>query len=297
MTQSELICIFPRELSIPERALLISPFFMPRMIGISVQECRVFLLIVNGNAKIKIRSKVIDVGGNALVDMLVWEPVTFIEFSDDLEAWCLLPNYMFTNESLNGLKPADSESFKDKYSLPVLPLTDEEMNLLCRQMKMLSVALSDFSNIYRVELCQTYFRSFMLETGNIVQHKALNDDAASVESRKDMIVRNFLKLVWRYYMAEHNVDFYAKRLCLSSKHLSRVVKDSLGKSPYAVIQDEIAQQAMEMLKMSKKSIQEISSELNFSETSAFCKFFKKRIGMSPKAYRISDRNHILSVMP
>lgn len=184
------------------------------------------LLIVKGNAKIKIRSRVADVGSNVLVDMLVWEPVTFIEFSDDLEAWCLLPNYMFTNESLNGLKPADFESFKDKYSLPMLPLTDEETDLLCRQMKMLSAALSDFSNIYRVELCQTYFRSFMLETGNIVQHKAVNDDAASVESRRDMIVRNFMKLVWRYYMTEHNVDFYAKRLCLSSKHLSRSERQS-----------------------------------------------------------------------
>lgn len=285
MTQSELIAALPRELSIPEKVLLIPPAVMPRLPGLSVQECRVFLLVVEGNAKVRVESRITEVGRNVLVDMLAWNPVTFIEFSEDLEAWCLIPNYVFTNESLNGLKPADSESFKDWHALPMLSLTQEETLLLRRQLSLLSASLTDFNNFYRQELCQTYFRSFMLEAGNIVQHKVAIEETAGVENRQDMIVRGFLKLVWLYYETEHNVDFYSKRLCISSKHLSRVVKESLGKTPYAVIRDEIIQQAMELLKISKKSVQEISSELHFSEVSAFCKFFKKHAGMSPTAYR------------
>ena len=131
----------------------------------------------------------------------------------------------------------------------------------------------------------------MLEAGNLVQHKKMaQEEADRVENRQDTILRSFLKLVWRYYKSEHNVDFYAGRLCISSKHLSRVVKERLGKTPYAVIRDELLQQATELLRTSKKTVQDISSELNFSEIAAFCKFFKKHTGLSPTSYRLQKRD-------
>lgn len=290
MTQNELIDIFPAEAAIPDRVLLVGPSIMPRMLDMSVQECRVFLLVSAGRVVARVGSKEFEVEDNTLVDMLVWEPVTFVELSDDLRAWCLLPNYKFTNDALNGFKPADSESFKDRREMPLLALTPDEAGKLERRLEMLGSALADFSNYYRIELCQTYFRSFMLETGNVVQHKKLLEETVNVENRQDTILRNFLKLVWRYYKSEHNVDFYARRLCLSSKHLSRVVKDRLGKTPYAVIRDELLQQATELLRTSKKSVQDISSELSFSEMAAFCKFFKKHTGLSPTAYRSQKRD-------
>lgn len=290
MTQSELINAFPAQNSIPDRVLLVTPSIIRNLADMSVQECRVFLLVSEGSITLEIGESRIDIGQDSLVDMLVWEPVKFIQFSDDLKAWCLLPNYLFTNESLNGLKPADSESFKDRHEIPVLALETVETKVLVHQLELLSESLADFNNYYRMELCQTYFRSFMLETGNIVQHKKTQQAVAdSVENRQDTILRSFLKLVWRYYKSEHNVEFYARRLCISSKHLSRVVKARLGKTPYAVIRDELLQKATEMLRISKKSVQEISTELHFAEMAAFCKFFKKHTGMSPTVYRLQKR--------
>ena len=247
-------------------------------------------MVSAGKITVKVGSSEIEIESNSLVDILAWEPISFIGLSDNLNAWCMLPNYLFTNESLNGLKPADSESFKDRHEIPVMVLTSDEIARLERQLELLSESLADFGNYYRTELCRSYFRNFMLETGNLVQHKKMAlDDSDSVESRQDTILRSFLKLVWKHYKSEHNVDFYAKRLCLSSKHLSRVVRNSLGKTPYAVIRDELLQKAMELLKTTKKPIQEISSELHFSEMAAFCKFFKKHTGLSPTTYRLQKR--------
>lgn len=290
MTQSELISIFPPENAIQDRVLLITPTIIRRILNISIRECRVFLLVSAGKITVKVGSSEIEIESNSLVDILAWEPITFTGLSDNLNAWCMLPNYLFTNESLNGLKPADSESFKDRHEIPVMVLTSEEIARLERQLELLGESLADFGNYYRTELCRSYFRNFMLETGNLVQHKKMAlDDSDSVESRQDTILRSFLKLVWKHYKSEHNVDFYAKRLCLSSKHLSRVVRNSLGKTPYAVIRDELLQKAMELLKTTKKPIQEISSELHFSEMAAFCKFFKKHTGLSPTTYRLQKR--------
>ena len=286
MTQSELIRLFPAAASIPERVLLIHPDQMHLLKGQSVQECRVFILISQGSVTLRTGTKTTRLEADCFIDMLVWEPIEFIDMSPNLRAWCLLPNYLFTNEALHGLKPADAESFKDRHTVPTLPLNNRETETLHHQLELLYAALNDTEHFYRPLLCRTYFRSFMLEAGNILRHKSQTyEDSEGVETRQDTILRSFLKLVWRYYRTEHNVEFYAAKLCLSSKHLSRVVRQKLGKTPYAVVRDELLQQATTLLAESKMSIQEISAELHFSEQPAFCKFFKKHIGMSPSAYR------------
>ncbi len=131
----------------------------------------------------------------------------------------------------------------------------------------------------------------MLESGNLMLRKRNTvEETEGVENRQDTIMRSFLKLVWKYYRTEHNVDFYAARLCLSSKHLSRVVRGKLGKTPHAVIRDELLQRASYLLKDTKISVQDISAELHFSEMAAFCKFFKKHTGMSPTSFRAAGRS-------
>lgn len=286
MTQADLISFFPKENSIDNRVLLVDPSRFRQLSELSIHECRMFLLIKNGVLTVRTGNDQTVVDSNHLIDMLVWEPVTFVDMSEDLQAWCLLPNYLFTNESLNELKPTDSESFKDRHSMPILPLEPSETAVLERQLELLLNALNDMEHIYRAELCRTYFRSFMLEAGNIVYRKRETiDDSEVVENRQDAILRGFLKLVWKYYRTEHNIGFYAGRLCLSAKHLSRVVSTKLGKTPYAVIRDELLQRAAYLLKDTKTPVQDISSELHFSELAAFCKFFHKHNGMSPTAYR------------
>lgn len=286
MTLTELIEIFPEKNSIPERVLLLSPGMLRQMQGRSIHECRVFILVTQGTLTLRAGGHVTHVEADYFIDMLVWEPIEFVSQSEDLKAWCLLPNYLFTKESLSGLKPADLGAFKNRLAIPMLRLEAAETSAMERQCGLLLEALCDVENYYRTELCRTYFRSYMLVAGNIIQRKNTRmSESGSVENRQDAILRSFLKLVWRYYMGEHNVDFYAERLCLSSKHLSRVVRDKLGKTPYAVIRDELLMQASSLLKDSTLSVSEISSELHFSEPAAFCKFFRKHYGLCPTKYR------------
>ena len=240
----------------------------------------------HGELTLKAGSHVARIAAPRLLDMLVWEPITLLDMSEDLRAWCLLPNYQFTNEALSGMKPAESEGFKDRQQIPNIALRQEDVALLERQMQLIATALQNREHVYRTELAQSYFKSLMLEIGNmLLQIGEADEDADGIETRRDMILRSFLKLVWKYYRKEHNVDFYAGRLCLSSKHLSRVVREKLGKTPYGVIRDELIQRAVYLLKDTNMSVQEIAGDLHFSETASFCKFFKKHHGVSPTVFR------------
>lgn len=53
-----------------------------------------------------------------------------------------------------------------------------------------------------------------------------------------------MKLVSKHFAKEHHIEFYADSLCISIKHLTRVIKEMIGKTPHTVICDEITHQAM-----------------------------------------------------
>lgn len=290
MTQTDLIAEFPPEHSIQDRVLLLNPRLFRSLTGKAVSGCRIFLLVLHGTLSIRIGDgEMLDIEDGQLLDLLVWEPVEFIGMSDGLAAWGLLPNYEFTNESLKDMKPAESESFKNRHSIPRLLLNEKEMLGLETHFRLFCTALSDTGHFYRTELCQSYFRCIMLEIGNLMLRKGYAGEGDGVVSRQDKIIMGFFRLVWKHYKEEHNIDFYAGRLCVSGKHLNRVVRDKLAKTPYAVIRDELVQHACYLLKNTTMPIQDISSELNFGEMSAFCKFFKKNTGSSPSDFRKSAR--------
>ena len=94
-----------------------------------------------------------------------------------------------------------------------------------------------------------------------------------------------MKLVSKHFKEEHNVDFYAEALCVSTKHLIRVVKEIMGKTPHVVICNELIHQAMAMLEDESIPVSQIAEELHFSDQASFCKFFKKHKKVTPMAYR------------
>ncbi len=80
------------------------------------------------------------------------------------------------------------------------------------------------------------------------------------------------------------------RLCnLSESHFYQKFRESLGISPYQYVIDERINAACSLLKDTDKSITEICFTLGFSSQSAFTNLFRKKMGLSPTAYRSQPR--------
>jgi AraC family transcriptional activator of pobA len=87
------------------------------------------------------------------------------------------------------------------------------------------------------------------------------------------------------YKKERGVNFYARKLCITPKHLSWAVKEVSGKTAGTWIDEAVILEAKTLLKSSDMNIQQISEELNFANQSFFGKYFKHYTGMSPKEYK------------
>lgn len=99
------------------------------------------------------------------------------------------------------------------------------------------------------------------------------------------VVDRFINLVQQNFKRERFLDFYAGKLGITSKHLSRTVKTQTGYTAVEWIERYVILEAKVMLKSSNLTIQQISDELCFPSQSFFGKYFKKSTGMSPKEFR------------
>ncbi|MCR4858099.1 MAG: helix-turn-helix domain-containing protein [Bacteroidales bacterium] len=103
--------------------------------------------------------------------------------------------------------------------------------------------------------------------------------------RKEEVFHNFADLINQYADKEHNIAFYADRLCLTPNHLGCTIREASGLTVMDWIHRRIIQQAKLFLMYSNLPVGEIAEMLNFSSSSSFCKFFKKETKTTPKQYR------------
>ena len=104
-------------------------------------------------------------------------------------------------------------------------------------------------------------------------------------SREQKLFSDFVQLVSRYATQEHNIDFYARRLFISPRYMSTLVKAVSGKPAKQWIDEAITTRIKVELRHTDKSAAQIADEMNFPNASFFCKFFRRMTGTTTQAYR------------
>lgn len=82
----------------------------------------------------------------------------------------------------------------------------------------------------------------------------------------------------------------AKAAGMSERHLTRKFQEAFGMAPHEFVMRTRIQAASEALARSDASIIEIAIDHGFCDQSAFTVQFRKRTGMTPKAFRARYRN-------
>ena len=104
-------------------------------------------------------------------------------------------------------------------------------------------------------------------------------------SRQRQMLEQFIKLAINDHAREHLVGYYADKMCVTPKYLSKIVKEASGRSVPDWLSELLILDAKNMLRHSDMTIKEISARLNFPSQSFFFRFFKNHTGQTPTQYR------------
>ena len=286
MIQKELLVLFPSACYLKEGMLLVPPSEFGRLEGRTLTGNRLFMLVIKGKMELEAGGKKHEIQAHAFLDVIDMVTLRIDRFSPDLQAWGLFITFEFARESLKNLRPGPQGYLLERLNVPVQELSESECGVLEQQLFLLKATLENMNHYYRQELVKLYFKSFSLELGNIMLfHAEETESFTPYVDKYDFIALSFLKLVAKYFLSEHAVDFYASSLCMSAKHLTRIIKEKTGKTPHEFICDELTHQALLLLEDENIPVGQIAEELHFSDQASFSKFFKKQMKMSPMLYR------------
>ena len=148
--------------------------------------------------------------------------------------------------------------------------------------KVLSSAQSNKREVVGSILTSFTYVSLVVWTRQLAETR---EKESTSSARINQTFARFIALVTEYHNQERGVAFYADKLCLTPKYLSKLVKQASGRSAPDWIDSFVILEAKNLLKYSDKAIKEIVYQLHFPNQSVFYKFFKAHTGLTPSEYR------------
>ena len=181
-----------------------------------------------------------------------------------------------------GIKPTP-EILCRMLHYPLVRLGHSEMCRITNIYEMLKQRLSDNSFAASHELAVNCVRTiFCYISGHMIPS---DTECTKPVTRNRKILDDFMNLVETHSRAQRSIEFYAGKLFISTKYLSRTISETSGRTARDWITMRVILEAKVMLKETNLTIQEISDMLSFPNQSFFGSFFKRHMGMSPSAYR------------
>lgn len=164
---------------------------------------------------------------------------------------------------------------------PCIGLFGENVQMLKGYLEMIAGHVIRKGHPSYREILRALVFVFVAEVGELYAHKKVE----TVVGRPENVTDAFFSLLNKHVRMHRKVGFYAGCLCITSKHLSKVISQVTGHAPSFWISDFVTKEAKALLKSSQMTVTELSELLNFPNSSFFARYFKRYTGVSPQEYR------------
>jgi AraC-like DNA-binding protein len=244
----------------------------------------VILLVTKGTVRMRLNLVDYDIHANSLV---VCSPDVIYEFLSDVK----ICSFIVTNFSAKLLAEAalnrkyiEGFGFFMRQYAPIRELSPGEVqNILIIMEQLIAKNKLPGSYPFISELLLNSFKVLFFEIASIL-YKQINTKNIILNSKEDLVKRFYAEMSMHFKL-RREVEFYAEKLHVTPKYLTKCVKEIVGKSTSEIITQMVIVEAKIKLNNISDPISKIAEELSFSDQFFFSKYFKRASGISPSEYR------------
>ncbi|HEU5294490.1 MAG TPA: helix-turn-helix domain-containing protein [Burkholderiaceae bacterium] len=106
-------------------------------------------------------------------------------------------------------------------------------------------------------------------------------------SWRDTLVQRYRALLEVQLKRHQPLGAYAQQLNVTPDHLSRVCRAATGLSALELLHERLVLEARRLLAYTEAPVGEVARELGFDDPAYFSRFFARRAGAAPHAYRVA----------
>lgn len=224
-------------------------------------------------------------------DMLLFSPSMLVSLTgctDDFRCMNLMCERSLFEHMLSSNPAFQTYSYYFcRTDTPVVQLKQEMQTAILKCMEQIRLAIIT-RNTYQKEIIQSLVYTCMLLVLEVIEERVSSLPVS--QGRTERLFHDFMALVVAHYKREHYINFYASRLSVTTTYLFRIIRRQTGKTAAYFLGGMLYAEACRLLTRTDYTAQQIAEELNFSDQSAFGKFFKSKAGVSPHIFRLKGVN-------
>lgn len=219
-------------------------------------------------------------------DMYIYSPgfqVTILSGSQDYRSVCLI-----ADEQMVLATPAVRNIIRTAYypiaelGQPVVHLSDRQMEHLWQRMQEI-IHYQHSTHRFLQESLRTLYSQFLLDLLDVME-RTIGHQKFSERTTELFIA--FMRLLPQHFIEHHDIGFYASELCITTTHLSRIVRQVTGRTVIDYVNQMLLMEATWLLRSTDLSMASIAEHLHFADQSSFSKFFIRMKSVPPKTYRM-----------
>ena len=243
--------------------------------------CGVYAMLVRGTAHATINVTEYDFKAN---DILLLESGSFFmirEFSDDaLVYWIVFGSKFLEKYTVNNRMSLSALQLHS----PKISVSENHAKVLCTVYDAVIAALNAEPSMLDTEKMVHIFN--LLQSSYIKFAREQDEYLVKPQDRKTEIYQEYCQLVLQHYHQWHHVSQYADAMHLTLPHLCSTIKSVGNRTAGDIIIEAIITDAKSQLKLTNHQVKEIALSLGFDNVAFFNRFFKARVGVTPKVYRV-----------
>lgn len=261
-------------------------FLLPSLLYFN---CGVQILCVHGNGVISTGAQCFHL--QEMSEIIFWDGsiMQLLHSSDDfLVRMVLYPKRVFLQAAVS----LDTTFFNYMREFPLYnhgqekdAQSWEKVNLWLDMAKML---FTQPAGLFKERLELNFLQSMLMWIFSTIPDTYVS--VARSYTRKQLLFYRFMHLIHEHALREHQIGFYADRLCISSRYLNEItVEYSKGKTPKELIDEQLTVEIKVQLNKLELSVEEVAGICCFPDSSYLSRFFKKHTGITPKEFRNREK--------
>lgn len=243
--------------------------------------CSIQILCVGGEGTLSTGAQQFELRNRS--ELIFWEGsiMQLVASTPDFKVrMALYPKKLFLQAAVS----LDTTYFNYMRRFPKYDHPEESWKHVNLWMDMAAMLFTKPVSVFNERLELNFLQSMLMWIFSTIPDTSVNVSASY--SRKQQLFHRFMHLIHEHAATAHQVAFYAERLCITPRYLNEITMTySNGKTPKALIDEQLTVELKVLLNNPALSIAEIAARCKFPDSSYLSRFFKKNTGMSPKAYR------------
>lgn len=239
------------------------------------------LLVTEGAARIGINESVYELARGCVMVLLPYQIVVPKGQTEDFGYEHLFFEFDFMADFPLAMPPEQSERFG---RIPCFQIDEAGYDALKHCYDTLRSYYMEEAHPSRTGILKAQLFTLICE----LLYRSAKQTASVRKTRAEVLTDRFFHLLHQNFRTQRTLGFYAAALCITTKHLSKVIRLTTGETVGFWIEEFTVKEAKRLLRTTQEPVAEIADRLHFQNSSFFAKFFRRHTSVSPTAFRRGD---------